>query len=88
MIDDLAIAAHVRALLQAYNPAEVTAHSGNVRIMLPSQKIKKADFATPQAASHLKERVHDDLVKEVIALAETVPDVLNVVCDIEMPRYS
>jgi len=87
-IGDLAVASHVQALLQPYNPVEVTAESGNVRIVLPRQKIKKADFTTPQAASHLKERFHDDLAKEVVALAETVPDVRNVVCDIEMPQYS
>lgn len=87
-IGDLAVASHVRAVLQAYNPVEVISEGGNVRIVLPSQKIKKADFSTPQAASHLKERVHDDTVKEVVALAETVPDVRHVVCDVEMPRYS
>jgi cytidylate kinase len=87
-IEDLAVASHVQAVLQVYNPVEVVSEDGNVRIVLPPQKIKKADFSTPQAASHLKERVHDDIVKEVIALAEKVPGVRNVVCDIEMPRYS
>jgi len=87
-IEDLAVASHVQAVLQAYNPVEVISEDGNVRIVLPRQKIKKADYATPQAASHLKERVHDDTAKEVIALAEKVPHVRNVVCDIEMPRYS
>lgn len=87
-IEDLAVASHVEALLQAYNPVEVISEGGNVRIVLPRQKIKKADFTTPQAASHLKERVHDDIVKEVVALAETVPGVRHVVCDIEIPEYS
>jgi hypothetical protein len=67
---------------------EVISEDGNVRVVLPPQKIKKADFTTPQVTSHLKERVHDDLVREVVAQAETVPHVRHVVCDIEMPRYS
>jgi len=87
-IGDLAIAGHVKALLQSYNPAEVTSDGGNVHIVLPPRKIKKADFLTPRAAAHLKERVHGDLIQEVVDLVRKVPDVKQVVCDIEMPRYS
>lgn len=87
-IEDLAVASHVQAVLQKYEPVEVISEGGNVRIVLPSQKIKKSNFSTPQAVSHLRERVHDDLVQEVVNLAQKVPGVRHVVCDIEMPRYS
>ena len=87
-IGDLAIASHVEAVLQSYSPMEVTSDDGNVRVVLPPQKIKKADFITPLAAAHLKEQVHGDLVQEVVDLVQKIPDVKQVVCDIDMPRFS
>ena len=87
-IGNLAIASHVKAVLQSYGPMEVTSDDGNVHIVVPPQKIKKADFLTPRAATHLKERVHDDLVQEIIDLVQKIPDVKQVTCDIDMPRYS
>lgn len=87
-ISDLAIASHVKAVLQSYNPTTVTSDDGNVHIELPPQKIKKADFITPRVADHLKERVHDDLVEEVTRIVQKIPNVKQVACDIDMPRYS
>ena len=87
-IVDLAIASHVKAVLQSYGPTAVTSDNGNVHVVLPPQKIRKADYLTPRAATHLKERVHDDQVQEIIDLVQKVPDVKQVACDIDMPRYS
>jgi hypothetical protein len=87
-IEDLSVASHVRADLQARNPVEVISEDGNVCIVLPPQKIKKSDFSTPQVVSHLRERVHDHLVQKVVGLARNVPGVRQVVYDIDMPKYS
>jgi cytidylate kinase len=87
-IEDLAVAGHVSAILQAYDPIDVISEGGNVRVVLPPQKIKKSDFSTPQVVSHLKDRVHDDLVQEVVERVRKVPGVRQVVCDIDMPLYS
>jgi cytidylate kinase len=87
-ITDLAIASHVQAVLQNYGPLAVTCDAGNVRIVLPPQKVKRADYSTPMANTLFKERVHGEIAQEIINKARTVPDVREVVCDIEMPRYS
>jgi cytidylate kinase len=87
-ISDLAIASHAKAILQSYSPTKITSDGGNVHIVVPPQKIKKADYITPQAATHLKERFHDDLVQEIVDLVQKIPDVKQIACDIDMPRYS
>ncbi len=87
-IGDLAIESHIRAILQTYNPVQVTVEEGNVRIVLPPQKVKRADFSTPMANTLFKERIHGEIAQEITALVRKIPDVGEVVCDIEMPRYS
>ncbi len=87
-MNDLALSSHVKAILQPYGHVDVTSDGGNIKIMLPIQKIRKSDFSTPQASAHLRERVHDELIQEIVGLVQKIPDVKDVVCDLDMPRYS
>ncbi len=87
-IHDLALSSHVEAALQAVCKAEVRADDGIVRIKVPAQKIRKTSYARPKVQAYVKERIREDLRKDIEGIVKKIPDVKEVFYNIEPPYYS
>jgi cytidylate kinase len=87
-INDLALSSHVKAALQTVCKAEVRADDGIVRIKVPAQKIRKTSYARPKVQAYVKERIREDLRKDIEGIVKEIPDVKEVFYNIEAPYYS
>ncbi|UCH22223.1 MAG: cytidylate kinase-like family protein [Deltaproteobacteria bacterium] len=87
-INDLALSSHVRAALQAVCKAEVSANDGIVFIKVPAQKIRKTGYTSPMLQSFVKERIREDLIKEIEGIVEKIQDIKDVIYDVDVPYYS
>jgi cytidylate kinase len=87
-INDLALSSHVRAALQVVCKAEVRANDGIVFIKIPAQKIRKTGYSSPKLQTFVKERIRDDLMKEIEGIVKKIPDIKEVVYEVDLPYYS
>ena len=87
-IYDLALSSHVKAALQTVCKAEVRADDGIVHIEVPAQKIRKTSYARPEVQAYVKERILEDLRKEIEGIVKEIPDAKEVFYNIEPPDYS
>jgi cytidylate kinase len=86
-VTDLAVSSHLRAALQHICDPEITAHDGMVRIYVPGPKIRKTAFVDLDIQNRVEERMHDELGREILRIARSVPGVKEVVCDVDPPYY-
>jgi len=87
-IADLALSSHVKATLRRVCKADVSAEDGIVHIKVPAQKIRKTAYTTPKLQTFVKERIREDLMKEIEGIVGKIPDVKEVICHIDLPYYS
>lgn len=87
-IHNLALSSHVKAALQEVCEAEVSADEGIVRIQVKGQKLKKTGFASPDLQQQVRETIREDLTREIMGIVKKIPDVEDVICDIDLPYYS
>jgi cytidylate kinase len=88
LIDDLAVSSHVKAALHDTCEAEVASHNGVVHIRVAAQKLRKTGFANPELQQQVRERIREDLARDIVQIAKQIPGVKDVVCDIDLPYYS
>jgi cytidylate kinase len=87
-VTDLAVSSHVKAVLQDICEAEVNAVDGFVRIKVPAQRIRKFGFTSPSLQKQVKDKITEDLTKQIVDLALKVPGAKEVVCEIGEPYYA
>jgi len=87
-INDLAIVSRVKAALQEICEAEVSSNDGHVYIKVEAQKIRNTGQASPALRMHISSTIKEDLTRQVLEIAQKVPGVTEVVCDVELPYYS
>ncbi len=87
-IDDLALAAHVKAALEGICDAEVTSNAGIVHIKVRGQKLRKTGIAGQDLQRRVREQIREGLVLEIMDAVREVPDVKDVICDVDSPYYS
>lgn len=86
-IHDLALSSHVRAGLQEICEAEVTANDGMVHIKVKAQRLKKTGFASPDLQDQVREKIREDLTKEILQIVKKIPGIKDAICDIDLPYY-
>jgi hypothetical protein len=87
-IRDLALSSRVRAALQVVCKSEVSANDGIVFVKVPAQKIRKTGYSSPKLQTFVKERIREDLMKEIEGIVKTIPDIKEVVYEVDLPYYS
>lgn len=87
IINDLAIQKHILAALQNTCDAEVTSKNGFVQVCVRAQKIRRTNYINAKSQLHMQDTIKDELCKEVLTVAQNVPGVKHVACDIEPPYY-
>ncbi len=86
---DLAIESHLHILLNGVCDAEIRSREGGmVHIRCRPQRIRKFDPIRPSLATHIDETIREDLTKQVQRIAQSVPGVKEVICDVDSPYYS
>jgi len=87
-IDDLAITNRIQAELQPICEAQVSVINGEVQVKVAAQKIRKTGFASPALQHHIKETIQQDLIREINEIANKVPGVKGVFCQVDLPYYT
>ena len=87
-ICDLAVSSHVKAALQDICDAEVSADDGVVHIQVAGQKIRKTGVAPSKLQHQVQEKIREDLNREIVQITRRIPDVKEVVCDLDLPYYA
>lgn len=87
-LHDLALGSHVKAVLQGICQAEVISDNGTVHVKVPAQKVIKSGVAGPTLQKHVKEKIRDDLMMQIVGIVGKIPGVKGVSCDIDLPDYS
>ncbi len=87
-INDLALSSHVKAALMEICDAEVTSDNGRVTIQVKTQKIRKTGYVRPKVERQIQERMRLDLLKQILQVTREIPDVEDVVCNIDLPYYT
>ncbi len=85
---DLAVSSHVKAALQDICDAEVNADNGIVHIQVAAQKLRKSGIASSDRQQQIRERIREDLNREILQVTRRICDVREVVCDIDLPYYA
>ena len=88
LVSDLALSSHVKAALQDICVAEVSADNGMVHIQVAGQKLRKTGIAASDLQQQVREKIHGDLNREILQITRRIPDVKEVVCDIDLPYYA
>jgi cytidylate kinase len=86
--DDLAIANRIQVELQPICEAQVSVINGEVQVKVAAQKIRKTGFASPALQHHIKETIQQDLIREINEIANKVPGVKDVFCQVDLPYYT
>jgi cytidylate kinase len=85
---DLALCSHVSAVINGICSAdEVTCRDGSVHIKVKGQKIKITDFTSPEMQQQIQTQIRNDLYREITSAVKKIPDVKEIICDIEVPYY-
>lgn len=87
-MDDLALAAHAKAALQGICDAEVTSNAGIVHVRVRGQKLRKSGVAGQDLQRQVRDQIRKDLIREIIDAVMKIPDVEDVICDVDSPYYS
>jgi len=82
----LAISSHIKAALQSICEPEVTCRGGIVHIKVATAKVRKSGYSRPDMQSHVKESIQSELSKEIHEIADNIPGVKHVVCDVDVPE--
>jgi cytidylate kinase len=88
LVLDLAVSSHVKAALQDICDAEVSADNGVVHIRVAGQKIRKTGSVPSDLQQQVREKMRQDLNREIVQITRRIPDVKEVVCDIDLPYYA
>jgi cytidylate kinase len=88
IIENLALASHVQALLQDVCDAHVTVEDGIATISVHAPKIKKTSFSRAQVQQQVRERIRDDLFREIVQITKKVSGIKEVICDVDLPFYA
>ncbi len=84
LLRDAAISSHIHAALQNLCDAHITAHNGNVRIIVSPAKIRMTAFENLKIQNRIDEHVRKELSSKILRIAQDIPGVRHVVCDIEV----
>ncbi len=87
-IQDLAITSHVKASLHDICESEVSVRHGKVFIRVSGEKIKRTAATTPELQKQVQEKIQENLMKNIMDIVNNIPEVKDVVCDVEAPYYS
>lgn len=87
-IENFALSSHVKAALQDVCEAEVTSEEGILQIKVQGQKVRKTGIASPKLQQQVRERIREDLTKEILQIVREIPGVKDVICNIDLPYYS
>jgi cytidylate kinase len=88
LVSDLAVSSHVKAALQDICDAEVSADNGMVHIRVGGQKIRISGSVPSDLQQQVREKMRQDLNQEIVQITRRIPDVKEVVCDIDLPYYA
>jgi cytidylate kinase len=88
IIENIALSSHVQALLQDVCDAHVTVEDGIATISVHAQKLKKTSFSRAEIQRQVREKIRDDLVREIVQITTKVPGIKEVICDVDLPYYS
>jgi cytidylate kinase len=88
IVDDLAIASHLRAALQLICEAEVFVNNGNVHVKVAEQRRKKSGYISPALQHHIGEAYQHDLTRQINDIAHDIPGVNEVFCEVGLPYYT
>ena len=86
-LNDMAITSHIRAGLQDVSEAQVSTRNGIVHVKIRSPKIRKSSYASPDTEKYLEDDIRQYMVEEINRIAEKVPGVQDVICDVAPPDY-
>lgn len=87
-LHDFALSSQIKAALQGICEAEVTSDKGIIHIKVHGQKLMKTGFASPELEQQVKEKIREDLKKEIIRVTRNIPGVKEIIYDIDLPYYS
>jgi cytidylate kinase len=84
---ELALCSHVSAVINGICSAEITCREGRVHIKVKGQKIKLTDFTSPEMQQQVQTQIREDLYREITSAVKKIPDVKEIICDIDVPYY-
>ena len=59
-----------------------------VHIQVAGQKIRKTGVANSDLQHQVQEKIREDLNREIVQITRRIPDVKEVVCDLDLPYYA
>ncbi len=88
VIKDLAILSHVQTALVELCECDVTVSNGIVTVKARRQKLRGDDFTRPGMKQRVQSRIREDLQQDIAAVVSRIPDVKDLICEIEPPYYA
>lgn len=87
-VNDMATKCHIEAAIHDICEAEVAVRDGVVHIKAHIRKIKKSGYIRPKMEAHVSQQIKTDLAAELCEVLGKIPDIKDVVYDIEAPSYA
>ncbi len=91
-VTDLALATRVRAAIESSCKPDlkvsVTATKGIVHIRTETQSIRKTGYTNPKTEAFMKEKMKQEIADEISSAISGIPDIKNVIYEVEPPSYS
>lgn len=88
LINDLAIASHLKAALLGICEAEVSSNGGHVHVKVSGQKLRKTGQSSPALQKQIFSTIQEGLTRQILDIAYKIQGVVDVECDVELPYYS
>lgn len=84
---DLALANHIKVVLEGVCKADVTVKDGIVHIRVSGQRLKTDGVSSPKVKHQVQDQIREDLYDQISALVTDIPGVKDIDCAIERPYY-
>jgi cytidylate kinase len=90
-VNDLALGTRVKAAIESYCKPDikpvVTAKSGIVNIRVITSNIRKTGATNPMTEDYFREKMEQEISKEISSAISDIPDIKKVIYDINPPSY-
>ncbi len=86
-LKDMALQAHVTALLMPLCHAEVEVDRGKVKVLVKGDKIRKTGYTTDSVERRVRKTLQDDLNRRILETVGTLEGVKDLECKVEPPSY-
>ncbi len=89
---DLALSTRVKASIESFCRADlikvaVKANNGHVNIRAVTHDIRKTSATNPNTEDYLKEKIKQEVSDEISAAISEIPDIKNVIYEVDPPSY-